>query len=125
MSESDAQPAYEIKFTAGAADDVSKLDGSIKKRLRNVLEKKLAADPEGYGLSLKGPLAGYWKHEFASHRVLYLIYHDRQLVVVCAVGARRGAHARDIYRQFEAMAEAGKVAEQVAAVLRPITPPKK
>jgi mRNA-degrading endonuclease RelE of RelBE toxin-antitoxin system len=125
VTESEAQPAYEIRFTADAADDVSKLDGSVKKRLRKVLKRKLAADPEGYGTPLKGPLAGYWKHEFASHRIIYRIYTDQQLAVVCAVGARRGTHARDVYEQFEAMAMTGKVAEQVAAVLQSILRPKK
>ncbi len=128
MSDSEARPAQppsETKLTADAANDVSKLDGSVKKQLKKALAKKLAVDPEGYGTPLRGQLTGYWKHECASHRVIYRIYTDRQLVVVCAVGARRGAHVRDVYEQFEAMAKAGKVAEQVAAVLRSIAPPKK
>ena len=119
MSESKAAPAYQIKFTSDASDDVAGLDGSIKKRLKKALETKLAADPEGYGTPLRGPLAGYWKHEFASHRIIYRIYQDDpKLVVVCAVGARRGEHAADVYKQLEAIAETGRLAEKIAAVLK-------
>ncbi len=35
----------------------------MRKQLRKVLEKKLAIDPEGYGLPLRGALTNYWKHE--------------------------------------------------------------
>ncbi len=124
MSESQP-PAYAVLFTADAASDVKSLDGSIKKQLKKVLEKKLVVDPEGYGTPLRAPLDGYWKHEFASHRVIYRIYEDPKVVAVCAVGARRGKHARDVYEQLEAAAKAGKMAEQVAAVLRSVIPLRK
>jgi len=110
--------SYSLAFTNDAKSDVESLDGSIKKQLKKVLEKKLAADPEGYGTPLRGPLAGYWKHEFASHRVIYRIYPDRGLVVVCAVGPRRAKQATDVYRQLEAVAKAGRLAEQLLAALK-------
>lgn len=123
---SESQPStYTVLFTPDAESDVRSLDGSIKKQLQKVLEKKLAIDPEGYGTPLHAPLDGYWKQEFASHRVIYRIYQDRRTIVVCAVGARRGKHATDIYKQLEAMAKTGKLAERIAAVLRPLLPTKK
>lgn len=125
MKEAAAGSNYEIRFTEDAADDVSGLDGSIKKRLRKVLTEKLASDPEGYGTQLRAPLAEFWKHEFASHRVIYRIFQGQKTVVVCAIGSRRGKHATDIYQLFQSMALTGRVAQQVASVLRSVIQPKK
>ena len=122
---SGAQPKYSIAFTGDAFEDVKALDGSIKNKLKKVLTKKLAMDPEGYGLPLRSPLDLYWKHEFAAHRVIYRIYKEKHLVVVCAVGPRKQGDAADIYRQFQALAQTGKVAQQIAEVLGSIAPGKK
>lgn len=116
---------YAVLFTADAERDVRSLDGSVRKQLKKVLEKKLAVNPQGYGVPLRAQLTAYWKHRFADHRVIYRIYEDQKTVVVCAVGARRGEHAMDIYRQLLAVAEAGRLAEQIAAVLRSAWPQDK
>jgi mRNA-degrading endonuclease RelE of RelBE toxin-antitoxin system len=108
-----------------AAADIKKLGGSVKQQLRKVLEKKLAADPEGYGLPLRSPLAGYWKHEFATHRIVYRIYKEQRIIAVCAVGPRRQGDAEDIYNQLSAVAETGRLAGQVAAALKKLLPDKK
>jgi mRNA-degrading endonuclease RelE of RelBE toxin-antitoxin system len=88
------------------------------------MEKKLAVDPEGYGLPLRGSLAGYWKHQFANHRVVYRIYPEHPMIVVCAVGVRKQGDAEDIYRQLESVAKTGRLAEQLASVLKNLLPPK-
>jgi hypothetical protein len=87
-----------------------------------VLEKQLAIDPEGYGLPLRGPLANYWKHKFGNHRVIYRIYSENNTLVVCAVGVRKQGDAEDIYRQLAAVANTGRLAEQLASVLKNILP---
>jgi len=119
---SPAAPKFTVAFTSDAKQDVAPLDGSIKKRLRQALEGKLAIDPSSYGTPLRGDLAGYWKHEFAAHRVIYRIYSDRQLVVVCAVGKRQGEHVSDVYEQLLPMVKAGKVLQQVLSVLAGLKP---
>jgi mRNA-degrading endonuclease RelE of RelBE toxin-antitoxin system len=123
-SEPQAAVSFELGYTEDAAAEIRKLDGSIKKQLRKILEKKLAVDPESYGLPLRGPLAGYWKHEFAAHRVIYRIYKDRRIVAVCAVGPRKQGEAQDIYNQLNAVAETGRLAAQIASVLKKILPKK-
>ena len=120
-----AETKYSIAFTRDAFGDVKALDGSIKNKLKKVLTKKLAIDPQGYGLPLRSPLNLYWKHEFAAHRVIYRIYKEKQLVVVCAVGLRKQGDAADVYEQFQALAQTGKVAQQIAEVLGSLTPGKK
>jgi mRNA interferase RelE/StbE len=121
---SGAEPKYSIVFTSDAFGDVKTLDGSIKNKLKKVLTKKLATDPQGYGLPLRSPLNLYWKHEFAAHRVIYRIYNEKQLVVVCAVGPRKQGDASDVYKQFQALAQTGKVAQQIAEVLGGLAPGK-
>ena len=119
------EPKYSILFTGDAFGDVKALDGSIKNKLKKVLTKKLAIDPQGYGLPLRSPLNLYWKHEFSTYRVIYRIYEEKRLVVICAVGARKQGDAADVYEQFQALAQTGKVAQQIAEVLGSFTPSKK
>jgi|SRR5580704_8974649 mRNA-degrading endonuclease RelE of RelBE toxin-antitoxin system len=116
---------FELRYTEDAAADIKKLDGSVKQHLRKVLEKKLAVDPESYGLPLCSPLAGYWKHEFATHRIVYRIYKEHRIIAVCAVGPRKQGDAEDIYNQLNAVAETGRLAGQVAAALKKLLPGKK
>ena len=118
-SSADAQPktSFELRYTPDAAADIKDLDGSVRDQLRKVLEKKLAVDPEGYGLPLRCPLANYWKHEFGNHRVIYRMYSEHHVVVVCAAGVRKQGDAEDIYRQLESVAKTGRLAEQLALVL--------
>lgn len=119
------RPPFELRYTGDAAADIKALDGSVRNQLRKVLEKKLALDPEGYGLPLRGSLAGYWKHQFGNHRVIYRIYPEHRVVVVCAVGVRKQGDAEDIYRQLESVARTGRLAEQLASVLSNLLPSKK
>lgn len=115
---------FELRYTQDAAADIKDLDGSVRNQLRKVLEKKLAVNPEGYGLPLRGILANYWKHEFGNHRVIYRIYSQEHVVIVCAVGIRKQGDAQDIYRQLESLAKTGRLAEQLASVLRNLLPQK-
>jgi mRNA interferase RelE/StbE len=120
-----ASSSFELRYTEDAAKEIKELDGSIKKPLRKVLEKKLAVHPDSYGLPLRGPLSGYWKHEFADHRVIYRIYPDPPTVVVCAVGPRKAGNAEDIYNQLDAVIKTGRLAEQLVLVLNKFLPRKK
>jgi mRNA interferase RelE/StbE len=123
--ETRSKPPFELRYTSDAAADIKSLDGSVRKQLRRVLEKKLAVDPEGYGLPLRGSLAGYWKHQFGNHRLVYRIYPEHHVVVVCGVGVRKQGDAEDIYRQLESVAKTGRLAEQFASVLKNLLLPKK
>jgi mRNA-degrading endonuclease RelE of RelBE toxin-antitoxin system len=111
-------PSFELRYTSDAAADIKNLDGSIRKQLRKVLEKRLAIDPEGYGLPLRGALTNYWKHEFGNHRIVYRIYSAQRVVAVCAVGVRKQGDVEDIYRQLESVAKTGRLAERLAAVIK-------
>jgi mRNA interferase RelE/StbE len=120
-----SNPPFELRYTPDAAADIKALDGSVRHQLRKVLEKKLALDPEGYGLPLRGSLAGYWKHQFGNHRLVYRIYPQPRVVVLCSVGIRKQGDAHDIYAQLESVAKTGRLAQQLASVLKHLLPPKK
>ena len=122
---SGVEPKYSLVFTGTAFEYVKALDGSIKTKVKKVLTKKLALDPEGYRLPLRSPLDLYWKHEFAAHRVIYRIYKEKHLVVVCAVGPRKQGDVADVCRQFQALAQTGKAAQQIAEVLGNLAPSRK
>ena len=123
--EARSKPPFELRYTPDAAAEIKALDGSVRNQLRKVLEKKLAVHPEGYGLPLRGLLVGYWKHQFGNHRVVYRIYPQQYVVVVCSVGVRKHGDVEDIYRQLESVAKTGRLAEQLASVLRNLLPTKK
>jgi mRNA-degrading endonuclease RelE of RelBE toxin-antitoxin system len=112
--------AFEIKFTLDGLKDVQRLDGSIKRKLKNALNKKLASDPLGYCTPLRAPLVNYYKHEFATHRLIYRVYADRNLVVICAVGPRKSGDVQDVYEQLNKVVQSGRVAAQIQAVLQNI-----
>jgi mRNA interferase RelE/StbE len=122
--ETRAKPSFELRYTPDAAADIKALDGSVRNQLRKVLEKKLAVDPEGYGLPLRGPLANYWKHQFGNHRIVYRIYPEHCVVVVCAAGVRKQRDTEEIYRQLESVAKTGRIAEQLTSVLKNVLPKK-
>jgi len=57
--------------------------------------------------------------------VIYRIYEDKRVVVVFAIGLRKQGDAADVYKQFEALAQTGRVAQQIVNVLGSLTPGKK
>jgi mRNA-degrading endonuclease RelE of RelBE toxin-antitoxin system len=111
---------FEIKFALDGLKDVQRLDGSIKRKLKNTLNKKLASNPLGYGTPLRAPLVNYYKHEFATHRIIYRVYAARNLAVICASGPRKSGDVQDVYEQFSKLARSGRVVAQVEAVLQNI-----
>ena len=122
-SEETPAPKYQVVFTEDARSDVGDLDGSVKKHLAKVIKKKIAVNPEGYGTPLRASLSGYWKHEFANHRLIYQILpEEKKIVVVCAVGPRKAGDVADIYFQLNKVAESGRLAEQVTSILETILP---
>jgi mRNA-degrading endonuclease RelE of RelBE toxin-antitoxin system len=122
-SEEIPAPKYEVVFTEDARNDIGALDGSVKKQLEKVIKKKIAVNPEGYGTPLRSPLSGYWKHEFANHRLIYQILpEEKKIVVVCDAGPRKAGDVADIYFQLNKVAESGRRAEQVTSILETILP---
>jgi mRNA-degrading endonuclease RelE of RelBE toxin-antitoxin system len=110
-------------FTADGLRDTQRLDGSIKQHFKKTLNKKIRINPLGYGTPLRGELVNFYKHEFATHRVIYRIYAGRNLVVICAVGPRKRGDVQDVYNQLSKLILSGRLASQIQAVLHTVLKP--
>lgn len=70
--------------------DIPRLGESTAKRIRRVIETKLALRPEVYGLPLRGTLKKYWKLRVGDYRVVYEIKNRQVRILVIA-------HRKDVY----------------------------
>jgi hypothetical protein len=73
-----------------------------------------------YGTPLRAPLVNYYKHEFATQRIIYRMYAARNIFVICAVGPRKSGNVQDVYAQFNKLAQFGRVAAQFQVTLENI-----
>jgi mRNA interferase RelE/StbE len=78
---------------------------------RKVFERAsaLAAEPEVQGQALVGPLAGFRSVRAVGqrYRIIYRVERDRVVVMVLAVGLRRGGHRADIYELARKLVQLG------------------
>jgi mRNA interferase RelE/StbE len=85
---------YQVRFLDDAIRDLARLDKSIARRIVERV-RWLAENVETARLeTLTGELAGFHKLRVGDYRVIYLILHDEQTLVINAVG-----HRREIYRK--------------------------
>jgi len=61
---------YHQKVTS---DDIPKLNGSWKKRIKETLEQKLSTSPALYGKPLRGDFSSCFKLRIGDYRVIYQI----------------------------------------------------
>ena len=73
-------------------------DRRVREGLRNRIDG-LAGEPEKQGRSLVGELAGYRSLRAVGerYRIIYQMESERVLVIVVALGIRRGGSKSDIY----------------------------
>ena len=85
---------YQVRFLDDAIRDLARLDKSIARRIIERV-RWLAENVETARLeTLTGELADFHKLRVGDYRVIDLILHDEQTLVVNAVG-----HRREIYRK--------------------------
>jgi len=65
------------------SQDIPKLDGVVKARLRQNIEHKLIAYPEIFGLPLRYSLQGHRKLRVGDYRVIYRV--EGQAVIILAI----------------------------------------
>ncbi len=84
---------YEIRILTAAADELSKIDQSVGRRLaakiRWLAENFDDLRPE----MLTGDLAGFFKLRVGDYRIVYEVLRDEHVVVIHMIG-----HRRDVYR---------------------------
>lgn len=86
---------WTIEFERDAIRQLNRLDNSVRRRIVEYLELRIAAsgDPRQFGKPLSRDKAGLWSYRIGAYRVVCLLEQEQLVVVVVSVG-----HRRDVYR---------------------------
>jgi len=74
--------------------DLSKINATIKTRIKNAIERRLMVDPVKYGDPLRKTLKGYRKLRVGDYRIVYKIENE----YIFILGIR---HRKEIYKKAE------------------------
>ena len=64
------------------SDDIPKLNGAWKKKIKLALEQKLTTEPDLYGKPLRRDLSGCFKLRVGDYRVIYQIKKESVFIIV-------------------------------------------
>jgi mRNA interferase RelE/StbE len=87
--------AWVVNFSDKAERQLKRLDPTIRRRIVDFLEQRLARlpNPRSLGSALAGDLKGLWRYRVGDYRILCEFKDDELIVLVVEVG-----HRSDIYR---------------------------
>ncbi len=81
--------AWQIKFTNTAQKHLSKIDRQIQKRIKKVLQERIAKNhPRDFGEPLQGSLSGLWKYRVGDYRIIAEIQDEVIVILVLRIGHR-------------------------------------
>jgi mRNA interferase RelE/StbE len=75
-------------------EDIPRLDGANRRRIKNAIEKKLTLAPEQFAKPLAYTRASLWSLRVGSWRVIFALREDR--VWILKIG-----HRRDVYDRLD------------------------
>jgi mRNA interferase RelE/StbE len=78
--------------------DIPKLNETMKKRIRNAIEKRLKIEPEKYSEPLRKSLKGYRKLRVGDYQIVLKI--ERQDIFILGI-----CHRKDVYERMEKRSE--------------------
>ena len=80
--------SYEIFYVDKVVkDDIPKISGSYRDRIKQAIETKLITEPDLYGKPLRRSLKGYLKLRVGNYRIIFRI--ENQKVKVFAIAHRK------------------------------------
>ena len=82
---------YQIDFAPAAVRQLRKLDPSARRRVQAAIEL-LSTDPRPGGARKLVGGEGEWRVRTGDYRIVYEIYDDKLVVLVVALGHRRGIY---------------------------------
>lgn len=86
---------YTILYDLGSKQkDFDKISPSVRKIIKEAIEKKLTVDPIAFGKPLKYSLKGYRRLRVGDYRVIYRVDEDKIIVIVIDI-----EHRKDIYEE--------------------------
>lgn len=88
--------AWTVDIGEVAERQLRKLDPATSRRILDYLWERLAGckNPRHFGEALKGDKVGWWRYRVGDYRILCDIQEERLVVLVIAVGHRRGVYHR-------------------------------
>ena len=89
-----AASVWKIELTPGAVRQLRKLDGTVRRRIANAIDR-LAVTPRPAGVKALTGDPGLLRIRVGDYRVVYTV-RDEQLVVLVIAAA----HRREIYREL-------------------------
>ena len=89
-----ANDPYELRLTASAKHDIRRLDKQAARRIMTKLLELAENASTTKHKALTGNLSGLFSLRVGQYRALYLLKHDKQLLVVEKIG-----HRRDVYEE--------------------------
>ncbi|HBA45707.1 hypothetical protein A2W67_01355 [Candidatus Nomurabacteria bacterium RIFCSPLOWO2_02_40_28] len=79
---------YEILYVGKVVkNDIPKISGSYKSRIKQAIETKLVTEPDLYGKPLRKSLKGYFKLRVGDYRIIFRIENNK--VKIFAIAHRR------------------------------------
>lgn len=77
-----------IEYAHSAYEEITALDGAVKKLIKKAIEDKLMVDPLKFGSPLRRNLAGLFKLRVGNYRIIYQIKNNEVIVLIVAIGHR-------------------------------------
>jgi len=86
---------YKLRYHPSVKEkDLAKINETLKKRIRIVIENRLMVDPVKYGEPLRKTLKGYQRLRVGDYRIVYKIEQENVIILgIC--------HRKDIYKKAE------------------------
>jgi mRNA interferase RelE/StbE len=85
---------FELLYHPEARQDIARLDGRLKKRIKAAIENRLAIAPHQYGEPLRKTLKGYWKLRVGDYRVVFKVSGSEVLILGII-------HRKKVYEKIE------------------------
>ena len=80
--------SYEILYVDKVAkNDIPKISGSYKDRIKQAIETKLVTEPDLYGKPLRRSLKGYFKLRVGDYRIIFRI--ESKKIKIFAIAHRK------------------------------------
>jgi mRNA interferase RelE/StbE len=74
-------------------EDITRLSGVVKLRIKKNIEEKLVNNPNVFGKHLRNSLKGYWKLRVGDHRIIFQIKNKTVKIFIIQ-------HRREVYKKI-------------------------
>ncbi len=87
--------SYKLRYHLSVKKkDLTKINETMKKRIRIAIENRLMVDPVKYGEPLRKTLKGYRRLRVGNYRIVYKIEQENVIILgIC--------HRKDVYKKVE------------------------